>query len=150
MTTTLKKRTMVTTTSSVDETRVLGRQVAAVAQSGDVYALEGDLGTGKTEFVRGFAGALDGNIIVRSPSFAIVNTYRTPCFPVYHFDFYRLSDSSELLEIGFDEYLDDEGVCLIEWATMFPDVLPENTRYIRFVDMSSHQREIVLDFSLKS
>jgi tRNA threonylcarbamoyladenosine biosynthesis protein TsaE len=139
---------MVTTTSTVEETRMLGGQVAALSQPGDIYALEGDLGTGKTEFVRGFAGALDGKIVVRSPSFAIVNTYRTSRFPVYHFDFYRLSDSSELVETGFDEYLDDEGVCLIEWATMFPDVLPENTRYIRFTDTGNHKREIDLTFPL--
>ena len=136
------------TASSLDETRKLGARIAKISKPADVYALEGDLGTGKTEFARGFIDELDETIIVRSPSFAIVNTYRTSSFPVYHFDFYRLSDSSELYEIGFEEYLSEEGVCIIEWATMFPEVLPDHTRFLRFTDTGKNQREIELSFNL--
>lgn len=121
-------------THSVEETRSLGARLAKKAQPGDVFALEGDLGTGKTEFVRGFTAQLGCDVPVRSPSFSILNVYHTDRFPVYHFDFYRLSDASELGEIGFDEYISGNGVCLIEWGTMFPEVLPANAEIIRFTD----------------
>jgi tRNA threonylcarbamoyladenosine biosynthesis protein TsaE len=139
---------MVVTTSTVEATRDFGARVAAQAQPGDIYALEGELGTGKTEFVRGFVAEIDRNVTVRSPSFAIVNTYTTERLPVYHFDFYRLCDISELDEIGFEEYVGGEGICLIEWATMFRTALPPNTRLLRFHDTGVHNREIRFDFPL--
>ena len=139
---------MVQKASSVDFTRRFGARVASRAQPGDVYALDGELGTGKTEFVRGFVGELDNNITVRSPSFSLVNTYTTARFLVYHFDFYRLGDISELDEIGFDEYVNSEGICLIEWATMFPAALPHRTRHIRFRDTGVTEREITFEFPL--
>ncbi|NLD99948.1 MAG: tRNA (adenosine(37)-N6)-threonylcarbamoyltransferase complex ATPase subunit type 1 TsaE [Fibrobacter sp.] len=132
---------MVYHTSSVEETRRLGALVAATAQSGDVYALEGDLGTGKTEFVRGFM-ASTGVSSVRSPSFSILNIYETSKWPVYHFDFYRLAESSELENIGFQEYISTNGVCLIEWANMFTDVLPAYTKIIKFTDEGIDKRKI--------
>ena len=136
------------TVASVEETRSFGERVAAKAALGDVFALEGDLGTGKTEFVRGFMHKLAPAVIVRSPSFSIVNIYETPAMPVYHFDFYRLSDQSELIEIGFDDYLAGNGICIIEWATMFPGALPAATRSIRFTDRGSTEREINYDFEV--
>jgi tRNA threonylcarbamoyladenosine biosynthesis protein TsaE len=140
---------MIIATASVNDTRAFGARVAAQARPGDIYALEGDLGTGKTEFVRGFVGSLDPEIIVRSPSFSIVNTYRAPCYPVYHFDFYRLNEAGELHEIGFDEYVSAaDGVCLVEWGTMFPSVLPPHTRTIRFSDKGTIGREIEYDFDV--
>ena len=133
---------MKTTTSSVDETRRFGAEIAAQAQPGDCYVLEGELGAGKTEFVRGFVASL-GPVDVRSPSFAILNIYDTDRYSVYHFDFYRLADASELTEIGFDDYASSpEGVCLIEWGTLFPEVLPENAKILRFTDIGEGRREI--------
>ena len=139
---------MAITVASVEETRRFGARVAAAAAAGDVFALEGDLGTGKTEFVRGFVASLAPKVIVRSPSFSIVNIYHTPAVPVYHFDFYRLNDPSELIEIGFDDYLAGNGICLIEWATMFPGALPADTRYLRFTDNGVTRRQIDYDFTL--
>jgi tRNA threonylcarbamoyladenosine biosynthesis protein TsaE len=104
--------------------------------------LEGDLGAGKTEFVRGFVAALAPSAAVKSPSFSILNIYETARFPVYHFDFYRLADASELLEIGFDEYVSGRGVCCIEWGTMFPEVLPGEAKIVRFRDIDVDKREI--------
>lgn len=118
------KDTLRTTTYSVQETRELGAKVADTARAGEVYALVGELGAGKTEFVRGFVAALNPESTVQSPSFSILNIYQTPRFPVYHFDFYRLADPDELVEIGFDDYVRGDGVCLIEWADKFPDQLP--------------------------
>ena len=129
---------------SVEETRKAGAKVAATAQPGDVFALIGELGSGKTEFVRGFVEALCGPAAVRSPTFSIVNIHDAPEFPIYHFDFYRLRKKEELLEIGFFEYVTGDGVTVIEWADMFPDVLPQGAKYIRFTDQRNNEREIHL------
>ena len=77
-----------------------------------------------------------------SPTFSIVNIHESPRFPVYHFDFYRLKNREELTEIGFYEYARSDGVVLVEWADMFPDVLPENAVTIRFLDKGNNEREI--------
>ena len=85
------------------QTRQAGARLAKIVKAGDIYILDGDLGSGKTEFVRGFTESLGGNAIVKSPSFSILNIYQTISINVYHFDFYRLSDASELEGLGFDE-----------------------------------------------
>ncbi|MBN1129055.1 MAG: tRNA (adenosine(37)-N6)-threonylcarbamoyltransferase complex ATPase subunit type 1 TsaE [Chitinispirillaceae bacterium] len=136
---------MIARSVSAAETRALGARAAASARPGDVFALEGDLGAGKTEFVRGFVAALSKEAAVRSPSFSILNIYETPAFPVCHFDFYRLADASELVETGFPDYAGSEAVCLVEWGTLFPGVLPPNTRIIRFRDRGNQTREIEWD-----
>jgi len=133
------------TTHSVEETRLVGAKIAEMAQWGDIYALSGELGTGKTEFVRGFVHSIVPDIIVRSPSFSILNIYETPRFPIYHLDFYRLNDPGELIEIGFAEYMGGDGVCLIEWGTMFPEVLPSETKIIRFWDDGDSVRRIEME-----
>jgi tRNA threonylcarbamoyladenosine biosynthesis protein TsaE len=133
---------MKTVTSAAQETRTLGARIAEGANEGDCFVLEGDLGAGKTEFVRGFVASLSKSAPVKSPSFSILNIYETPRFPVYHFDFYRLSEASELFEIGFEEYISGNGVCLIEWGTMFPEVLPDGAKIIRFRDRGMDNREI--------
>jgi tRNA threonylcarbamoyladenosine biosynthesis protein TsaE len=131
-------------TASVDATRALGARQAAGALAGDCWALEGELGAGKTEFVRGFVAALNPAAAVKSPSFSICNIYETEKFPVYHFDFYRLASAAELGETGFDEYASGGGVCLVEWGTKFPEVLPPQTTVIRFRDAGGGVREILL------
>jgi tRNA threonylcarbamoyladenosine biosynthesis protein TsaE len=136
---------MKTTTTTVEATRALGASFAARARPGDCLVLEGDLGAGKTEFVRGFVAALSGSAAVHSPSFSLLNIYQTPCLTVYHFDFYRLAHSGELVEIGFDDYVSSDGVCLIEWGTLFPDVLPPHAVVIRFRDRGDGVREVETD-----
>jgi tRNA threonylcarbamoyladenosine biosynthesis protein TsaE len=132
-------------TTSPEETRILGAKLADKSTAGMVYGLIGNLGTGKTELVRGFVAALTSKAVVRSPSFSLVNTYETGAFPVHHFDFYRLADISELFEIGFTDYLGGDAVCLIEWADMFPDALPEDTKYIRLHEESETVRMIEIE-----
>ena len=129
---------------SVEETRQAGARIAQSALPGDVFALEGELGSGKTEFVRGFVSALCGPSAVRSPTFSIINIHETPEFPIYHFDFYRLRKKEELVEIGYYDCIRSNGISLIEWADMFAEVLPEETRYIRFFDKGNNEREIVM------
>lgn len=133
---------MIVVSRTVDETRAYGAQIAGVTGAGAFYVLEGELGAGKTEFVRGFVRSLCADAPVRSPSFSLLNIYATAVFPVYHFDFYRLTDAAELGEIGFDEYATGDGVCLVEWGAMFPDALPAHSLSIRFRDRGAGVREI--------
>jgi tRNA threonylcarbamoyladenosine biosynthesis protein TsaE len=135
---------MIFLSHSVQETRGFGAEVAKTAAQGDVFALEGELGCGKTEFARGFVTALAGPSSVRSPTFSIINIHETPGFPIYHIDFYRLRKVEDLVEIGYYDCVRSNGICLIEWADMFSDVLPENTRHILFLDKTNNMREIQL------
>jgi len=82
--------------------------------------------------------------LVRSPTFTILNIYDTPRFPVYHFDFYRVKSPQELFEIGFGEYIHGSGVCLIEWADMFPNSLPAYSRSLSFIDIGNNNRRITM------
>ncbi len=136
------------TTNSSLETQELGRKLVSLVQPGDVVALEGGLGSGKTELVRGFMKELNPKAIVRSPSFSLVNTYDCDRFPVSHFDFYRLNSADELFEIGYEEYINPDTVCLIEWAQMFEESLPANTKYIKFIEAEGDRRVIECDVDL--
>ncbi|MBE6042110.1 MAG: tRNA (adenosine(37)-N6)-threonylcarbamoyltransferase complex ATPase subunit type 1 TsaE [Clostridiales bacterium] len=112
--------------SSEAETRELGLRIADALEPGDIIALVGDLGTGKTALTRYIAEGLGVTEEVNSPTFTIVKEYRSGRIPLFHFDVYRLSSGSELLDIGAEDYLDDGGVSVIEWADIVADVLPEN------------------------
>ena len=99
--------------------------------AGHVYALVGDLGVGKTVFTKGFAEGLGIEEAVNSPTFTILQIYDEGRIPLYHFDVYRIEEPEEMEEIGFDEYIEGDGVCLIEWAGRIADLLPDNTIVIR-------------------
>lgn len=103
----------------------LGANFAAQAGAGDVFALVGNLGAGKTHWTKGFVAAIDQQAAVTSPTFAIVNEYRGGQSPVFHFDFHRLKSAEELIALGWDEYLDEGGIVICEWADLFPELLPE-------------------------
>ncbi len=107
-------------------TEALGQKLGKLAESYDVFCLNGDLGAGKTLLSRGLATAMgvDPNA-VNSPTFAIMNIYQGREMEIRHFDLYRLNRPEELEDIGFDEYAGGEGVTLIEWADLFPEQLPE-------------------------
>ena len=110
-------------------------------------ALYGDLGVGKTAFVRGFASVLSPQSIVRSPTFALVNEYRAGALPLFHFDMYRIESEDDLESIGFYDYL-DRGICLVEWSERIPYALPEE--YLRVTieknaDMGVDFRSITLE-----
>jgi len=135
-------------TFSREETQILGRKLAHILKPGAVVILTGDLGSGKTELVRGFMHELDPNAIVRSPSFSLVNSYPTALFSVNHFDFYRLSSADELFEVGYDEYLSADSICFIEWGEMFPDAIPRNCFRMIFTEASENHRVIETDLPL--
>jgi len=112
-------------TNSPEETRILGEQIGKRAAAGQVYALNGDLGTGKTVFTQGVAAGLGILGPVCSPTFTIIQVYEEGRLSFYHFDVYRISDVEEMDEIGYEDYFYGDGVCLIEWAELITDILPE-------------------------
>ncbi len=116
---------------SSEETYAVGEQLAGAAQPGEIYALSGDLGVGKTVFTKGFAAGLGIREPVNSPTFAILQIYESGRLPLYHFDVYRIEEPEEMEEVGLDEYLFGKGVCLIEWPEQIADFLPESTRVVR-------------------
>lgn len=113
---------------SEEETRELAERLSEFAKPGMVIALNGDLGAGKTTFVKYFAKALGVRDTLSSPTFTVVREYTSGRMPLYHFDVYRVHDEEDLFEIGFYEYIDSkEGICLIEWANLIEELLPEKT-----------------------
>ena len=127
------------------ETQALGRAEGARCAAGDVVALCGDLGAGKTQFVKGLVAGLGATSEVTSPTFTLIHEYDGGRLPVYHFDFYRLDSAAEAIALGLDEYLDGTGVSVIEWADKFPDLLPAGTRWFRLVHRADGTREIASD-----
>lgn len=113
-------------TFSAEETFKLGEMTGGKLKPGTVVCLDGDLGVGKTVFVKGVAKGLGIKEPVVSPTFTILQEYREGRIPLYHFDVYRIEDPEEMYEIGFDDYLYGDGVCLIEWAKRVTELLPEN------------------------
>lgn len=106
-----------------EDTAKLGQRVAQIAQKGDIFALEGTLGMGKSVFCRAFIQSLVGNTEVPSPTFTLLQTYDAPDFEIYHFDLYRLKDPDEIFELGMEEAM-YQGVCLIEWPEKMGGYLP--------------------------
>jgi tRNA threonylcarbamoyladenosine biosynthesis protein TsaE len=117
---------------SAEETIAAGRKYGCDARKGDVFALTGDLGAGKTQFVKGFVAGMESKAEVTSPTFVLVHEYSGGRLPVYHFDFYRLENRDAVLRLGFDDYVFSEGVSLIEWADRYPDLMPKEAKWLSF------------------
>ena len=132
------------TTKSEEETMDIGRKMGLSLKPGDVIAMTGDLGAGKTHFTMGVAESLGVTEYVSSPTFTIVNEYTNGKIPLYHMDAYRLGDPDELLEIGFEEYVSAGGVVIIEWADIVEDVLPPETIWIKI------QRMDMVDLNMRN
>lgn len=125
----MKKRigeNMIIETRSAEETFALGEKIGQAAKPGQIYTLTGDLGVGKTVFTQGVARGLDITEAICSPTFTIIQEYDSGRLPFYHFDVYRIGDIEEMEEIGYDDYFYGEGICLIEWANLIEEILPEN------------------------
>lgn len=112
-------------TFSPEETLELGAKLGREAQPGEVYTLIGDLGVGKTVLTQGIALGLEIEEPICSPTFTIVQVYEEGRMPFYHFDVYRIGDIEEMDEIGYEDYFYGEGLCMIEWANLIPEILPE-------------------------
>ena len=117
---------MVIETRSPEETFQFGEKLGREAKPGQIYTLNGDLGTGKTVFTQGFAAGLGITEPVNSPTFTIVQIYEEGRMPFYHFDVYRIGEVEEMDEIGYEDCFYGEGVCLIEWAELIEEILPEH------------------------
>ena len=134
---------MLVSTNSAQETRALGQRLANQLAPGDVVLLFGDIGAGKSEFARGVARGLDIMGPVPSPSFTILNAYPEARIALYHFDWYRVTDVSELYESGLDEII-GEGNTLIEWPERAPELWPQSCLHVTVRAISDTQREITL------
>ena len=109
-----------------DDTFAFGKKLGEAAEPGTVYTLVGDLGVGKTVLTQGLAEGLGITEAVNSPTFTILQVYEEGRLPLYHFDVYRIGDVEEMDEIGYEDCFYGEGVCLIEWAELIEEILPEN------------------------
>ena len=132
-------------THSETETIDAGKNFSSGLNAGDIVALYGDLGTGKTRFVKGISIGFGVKERVTSPTFVVVNEHLDGRLPLYHFDFYRMRSLAELEEIGFEEYLYGNGVCVIEWAEMIEKKLPSLRYDVRFSHgKSDNERTITI------
>lgn len=118
-------------TRCAQETFALGEKLGRSAQPGQVYALIGGLGVGKTVFAQGLAAGLGIKGPVCSPTFTILQTYGGGRLPFYHFDVYRILDVDEMEEIGYEDCFYGQGVCLVEWAELIGDILPPSAVYVK-------------------
>ena len=122
---------MVIETNSPEETFRTGKELGEKAVPGQVFTLTGDLGVGKTVFTQGLAKGLGIEEPVNSPTFTIVQVYEEGRLPFYHFDVYRIGDLEEMEEIGYDDYFFGEGVCMIEWADLIRELLPDQITAVK-------------------
>jgi tRNA threonylcarbamoyladenosine biosynthesis protein TsaE len=118
-------------------TLALGQELGRAAEAGEVLALVGDLGAGKTTLTRGIVEGLGYGQEVTSPTFALVQEYLGGRLEIFHFDFYRVEHEHELHDLGWDDYLDRQGLVIVEWPSLFPNLLPKDTRWFKL----SHQEK---------
>ena len=138
-------------TSDADETFEVGRKLGILAKPGDIYALNGDLGVGKTVFAKGIASGLGIAEHVGSPTFTIVQAYEGGRIPLYHFDVYRIGDASAMYEIGYEDCFFGDGVSIIEWAELIDEIIPADAKHIiieKNPEKGFEYRKIICDFEV--
>ncbi len=131
-----------TTLHTPDDAHAWGTQLAPTLAAGDVIALCGNLGAGKTQVTRGIVAGIGSKADVTSPTFTLVHEYLDGRLPVFHFDFYRMESAAEVIGIGWDEFLTEPGVIIVEWADMFPDLMPPNTRWFHIEALPDDSRHV--------
>ncbi|MFL2484649.1 MAG: tRNA (adenosine(37)-N6)-threonylcarbamoyltransferase complex ATPase subunit type 1 TsaE [Verrucomicrobia bacterium] len=119
-----------------------GKQLGTQSKPGDSIGLIGDLGAGKTHFTKGFALGIQCESQVTSPTFSLLHEYREGSSCLYHFDLYRLESEMELIEIGWEDYLEIDGICIVEWADKFPEIMPEKMKWLEFQVLDDGIRSI--------
>lgn len=135
------------TSTSVDETIRLAEKIGRQLRGGEIIKLAGDLGSGKTTFVRGLARGIGSRDAVRSPSFTLANEYRTPNLTIHHFDFYRLTDEDGIMGGKLTEALADPGtVAVVEWGALVKDTLPKKLLAITLRTVGPDSREVTLEY----
>lgn len=123
---------------SYEDTQKIASEIADTLKGDEFIAMYGDLGAGKTAFVQGLARALGITDHITSPTFTIVNEYEGRV-PLYHFDVYRISDPDEMYEIGYEEYVDTDGICIVEWAELIEDLFPP--RYYKITILKDTEKD---------
>ena len=131
---------------SESETKDFAKKLASKLKVKDIVVLTGELGSGKTKFTEGFLSYFNLESEISSPTFTIVNEYKNNDINIYHFDVYRLEDSSEFYEIGGDEYFEN-GICLIEWGELIQDALPKNYIHIVFEKSTEDENIRILNIT---
>ena len=135
--------------SSENDTKKFARDFAENSKNGDVIVLSGDLGSGKTKFTEGFLSYFNLEDEISSPTFTIVNEYIKDAIKIYHFDVYRLEDSSEFYAIGGEEYF-EKGICIIEWGELIEDALPKKYIKIDFSRCPDNENSRILNIQFIS
>ncbi len=130
---------------SAAQTQRLGARIGELARAGDLYCLEGELGSGKTCFVQGLGRGLEIPSAIHSPTFILANEHRGGRLPLYHLDVYRMRGADEALGIGLDDYLSDDGVCVIEWAEKIRAALPAERLWIAFRHIGETKRGLLIE-----
>jgi tRNA threonylcarbamoyladenosine biosynthesis protein TsaE len=126
---------------NLEDTQALGERLGRDASAGTVIALCGGLGAGKTHLTKGIAAGAGADVnLVSSPTFSLVQEYPGGRLPVFHFDFYRMNSAEEILAIGWDEYLEGGGLCVVEWADLYSQLLPPDTQWWRLELSASGER----------
>lgn len=142
----IKRENINIETGSPEETKLFGKSLAKVLRANDVISFSGVLGAGKTCLIKGIAAGLGiGDDLVKSPSFTLINEYDGK-IPLYHFDLYRMKDSTELYNIGWDDYLMREGLVVVEWGEKAEDQMPENKININMEIVSETKRRVQISF----
>ena len=131
-------------TNSPAETEAIGAALGKIIPPGTVIAYRGDLGAGKTAFTRGLARGLGSTELVTSPTYTIVNEYLGGRLPLFHFDMYRLASSDDLWDIGWEDYLDRNGVCAVEWSENVADAM-EDAMVITIEKLGEESRRITME-----
>jgi len=135
---------MIIRTNSESETIAEGEKLGRTLKPGAVVALYGDLGAGKTAFTRGIAKGLDIKMNVSSPTFTIVNEYPGET-PLFHFDMYRLESENELFDIGWDDYQDCDGICVVEWSEKVPGAFAPDTIVVKIDNLGDNMRSLLIE-----
>lgn len=130
-------------TKNEQETIEFGIRLSGMLKGGDILAVTGDLGSGKTALVKGIAKGFSIDEPITSPTFTLVHTYQGPSATLHHFDVYRVSDEDELFEIGFEEYLYGDDICVIEWADLIRSLLPTRTKWVHLRRGSTADERII-------
>jgi len=129
---------------SAAQTQRWGARIGELAQPGDLICLEGELGSGKTCFVQGIGRGLEIAADINSPTFILANEHRGGRLTLYHLDMYRLASAREVWGIGLDDYLDSDGVCVIEWAEKIREMLPPERLWITFRHLGESKRGVLM------
>ncbi len=132
---------------NVNKTIKIGNLLGSVLNSKILIGIDGDMSSGKTHLIKGIGKGLNIHNEIKSPTFNLVNEYSCQTLNLYHFDVYRIDSVEEMFLIGFDDYLKDNAITIIEWSSKIKDLLPQNTNYIKLKNLNETQREIQFNFS---